>query len=368
MGGTTQAAPGIALGPAAGIYSGPPLPLVTASHDADSLPLFIKLWTVRKFRQSTARPGATNMFNLTLRPTAELAIGTTIVITGIFGVTVQDFSILPPDGAAVGTLGLNLNYAAGSPLFGTVAAFDPVGGTLTLTTGLRWLAAVQSTVTFSMVNGPNAQLPTNATIAATAPVGSGASPPPPVISTAELFESENCERRPFFINSIELLFGPDGDSEEPRLNCIEWNSDLGRLTFSVAAQQSISAANAPMNATELNSLAAATAFRLQLTNGGSAQVARTISLQMALAAGPSPSDSVLAAAKDSNGGPLQIRMWQTATAAQVSSLPGSDNAIALALSPEIDLPSGSVIVLTGLSGTAAYFPDSLQVIYEHDLS
>ena len=46
--------------------------------------------------------------------------------------------------------------------------------------------------------------------------------------------------------------------------------------------------------------------------------------------------------------------------AQVSDVPGAANALALALAPEVDLPPGAVIAVTGLTGTAAFFPDSLQ--------
>ena len=361
-GGATQPAPGIALGPAAGIYAGLPLPVDTLSNNIDTFPLFIKLWAVHQFWQSTARPTTENVFNLTLQPTVDLAIGTVVVVSGVFGVVAQDPTIQPPIWAGAGAQGVNLVYVGQSPasLFGIAAAFDPAAGTLTFTTGSRWLAKVQSTVLFSMMNGLVAQLPTNATIAATAPAGSGPGAPPPVIAAAEPFDAEECERRPFYINSVALLYGPDGDNEDNRFRCIDWNSYLGSLTALVATNQSISGVDSTTSNTNLQNLAAATAFRLPLINSGSAQAARKIILQTSL----SPGASTVTRAEDSIGGPMQIRMWQTAAAAQISDIPGVNNAITIALEPEVDLPTGATIALKGLLGTAAFFAESLQVSLE----
>ena len=361
-GATTQQAPGLEIGPAAGAYSGVPLPMTLPPNvDETRTPLLIRMWSTLRLTQSTAMPEALNVFNLTLQPTATLAAGTVVVISGANGVAPSDPNASPPDWAAAGTFGVSLSYSAGKGILGSAAALDPVGNTLTFNVGSLWTAGVKTIVLFTLSNSAVPQLPTSATIATTAPAGSSPNAPPPILEPSDPFEPEQCEQRPFFINSVYILAGRDGSVEDSRLRCIIWDPTVGRLT-ALFVNQTTYFSQSTASDTDLNAFADVTAFRLPLKNGGFAQPARTVTVGIVLPYGQSPPVATVAAVNNGNGGPLQIRIWQIAAAAQISSIPGGRNSLALSLAPEVDLSPGSIVAIAGLVGTAAYFPDSLQVL------
>jgi hypothetical protein len=269
--------------------------------------------------QTTARPGASNAFNLTLRPSVELSSGTVVVIAGVAGVVPIDPDYPPPDGAAAGAVGVPLAYGASAgAIFGGVAALDVAAGTLTLTTAVRWPAGAAVTALFALANGAEPRAPAPVTVSAAAPTAGGINPLPPVLAAAEEFGPEECERRPFFVSTIALLGGEVGGEEDSRFRCVQWDPVAGRLSAVVAAGRELAGANPAASPAELAAAAAAVAFRLSLQNGGAAQPQRAIMLQVALPGGAAaPAPAAVAAAADGSGGPLQIRIWQTAASAQV---------------------------------------------------
>mmetsp|Transcript_53131 Transcript_53131/g.140321 ORF Transcript_53131/g.140321 Transcript_53131/m.140321 type:complete len:980 (-) Transcript_53131:523-3462(-) len=377
----TQTAPSLSIGPVSGVYTGTAEALVPAA--GVSAPIFIRLWTVQKFSQSTARPSSLNKFTLSLVPSAVLPVGSILVITGAKGVSLPSSATVLNPPAAIATqfgVGISLSYLSGSAILGTIGAFEPVeaggSGILRFLVATRWLAGVSVTVTFNLFNGASPQIPSNITLNATGVVEQKI---PALSAGPDAFDAEQCERRPFFINSVTLVrgggaltdSGVDSADEDTRMSCVQWDQLNGLLTFDIGQGNQLvnsSAVDPSVN----NTLNSQSAFRIRHVNGGGAQVARTVAVSVSPSASASAQDistffsppSQVYAGPSSGadtGGPLEIRLWNTAAAAQVTDVPNASNTIAIALSPVVELPTGTVIAITGLNGTSSYFASSLQL-------